>query len=409
MDNMDKYAIEVGRRIRDLRRAAHLSQEALAAAIGIKQAPLSNLENGKNLPSARVTLALANYFDISLDALMQGNVAAADGDVGILREEECVPYGYSVGRPLACEVRSEEPFTYEPFGKIFLNSADAEFWRATSREHIERFREVVPLIESIIRDYLALEDICKVPRYALVPLELGLSLDATGIERFASKVRTIMGVGEVVIFDLLELFENHGLRVVFVNLPKEAFSLSFYDVRNRNVFIIIDAQLNSEKKIFRLLYEFGSILIQRGIAVGGSEHSEAIGEDKLRRLFAANFLMPEAVVRQSVMQVGVARDKWTYELLLRLKHRFGVSAESFNYRLLELGLITKALQTQFRATIIGHYAAHNYAEPGDSRRILSPNGRLGDLLHVALHQHDYHNNEVIEIQRRLQAQGIVTL
>lgn len=239
MSEQTNLAVAVGMRIRNLRRAAHLSQEVLAAAIGIQQAPLSNLENGKNLPSTRVALALANYFGISLDTLMYGQRAAATADSVASLHDEYVPYGYSVGRPLACEVRSESPTTYEPFGKIFLNSADAEFWRATSREHIERFREVAPLIESIIRDYLALEDICKVPRYALVPLELGLSLDATGIERFASKVRTIMGVGEVVIFDLLELFENHGLRVVFANLPREALSLSFYDVRNRNVFIII--------------------------------------------------------------------------------------------------------------------------------------------------------------------------
>jgi len=89
-------------------------------------------------------------------------------------------------------------------------------------------------------------------------------------------------------------------------------------------------------------------------------------------------------VRNSVSQIGVHPDEWDLELLLRLKHRFGVSAEAFNYRLLELGLITGKRQGELRKVIQAHYAAHAFAEPGSSRRILSPNGRLGDLLHTAL-------------------------
>lgn len=39
------------------------------------------------------------------------------------------------------------------------------------------------------------------------------------------------------------------------------------------------------------------------------------------------------------MLAGVGRDAWDFGMLLRLKHCFGVSAQAFNYRLLELGLI----------------------------------------------------------------------
>ncbi|MDD2456512.1 MAG: hypothetical protein PHE10_09320, partial [Kiritimatiellae bacterium] len=76
------------------------------------------------------------------------------------------------------------------------------------------------------------------------------------------------------------------------------------------------------------------------------------------------------------------------EMLLRLKHRFGVSAEAFNYRLHELGLIKAERQGELRAAIRRHYETHSFAELGDSRRILSPNGRLGDLLHIALRRGD---------------------
>ena len=61
---------KIGDRIRDLRRSAHLSQAELAQHLGIQQGPISNLENGKHMPSARVLIALATFFEVSIDALL---------------------------------------------------------------------------------------------------------------------------------------------------------------------------------------------------------------------------------------------------------------------------------------------------------------------------------------------------
>ena len=99
-------------------------------------------------------------------------------------------------------------------------------------------------------------------------------------------------------------------------------------------------------------------------------------------------------------QLGLGRDDWTYDLLLRIKHRFGVSAQAFLFRLVELGLITDALAVSFRARIERHYSATSYAEPDSTRRILSPNGRLGDLLLAAWRNPDA-RKETLEIDTRL--------
>ena len=50
------------------------------------------------------------------------------------------------------------------------------------------------------------------------------------------------------------------------------------------------------------------------------------------------------------------------------------------------------------ARIDGFYAVNGYVEPGESRRLLSPNGRLGDLLHTALNRGE---PEAGEIAKRL--------
>ena len=69
----------------------------------------------------------------------------------------------------------------------------------------------------------------------------------------------------------------------------------------------------------------------------------------------------------------------------------------------ELGVITPRFPDGLRASIKSHYDAHAFAEPGQSRRILSPNGRLGDLLHTALLRNE---REAREISARLKKLAI---
>ena len=80
-----------------------------------------------------------------------------------------------------------------------------------------------------------------------------------------------------------------------------------------------------------------------------------------------------------VLRSGIANAVWAYELLLRIKHRFGVSAESFVIRLEELDPIASELAVDFKRRIREHYAETGFKEPDSSSRIFSPNGRLGDL------------------------------
>lgn len=352
--------LAVGQNIRNLRRRAHLSQGELARRLGMRQGPVSNLEQGKNFPSAQVLLRLAAILNVTTDRILQpGHYTDAAPDTETI----------SPGSALLPVARKTDPrglVPTSPAARAQAASSDAD------------------AVESVVRDYLALEDICQVPRQARVPLQLAFDTASSGVARLAGQMRALFGIGDAVVFDPLELCENHGLRIVFMPLAAKS-SLSYYDVPNGNVFILIGAGLNPEKQLFALAYELGRILLYTRSSYLG-EHPLAHEEKthKTARVFAASFLMPESAVRTSVGQTGVRPEEWDFELLLRLKHRFGVSAETFNYRLLELGLIAPKRQAELRAAIKAHYEAHAFAEPGKSRRILTPNGRLGDLLHTAL-------------------------
>lgn len=376
--------LKTGQVIRLLRRRAHLSQGKLAEMLGIRQGPLSNLERGKHLPSTPVLAKLAEIFDVSLESLLWPDMVSAPDAQTVVRE------------PLTdLLLKTETDLIYGLVPERAFQFSQDCF--ATSPVAARPGETIARKVEAGVADILALEDICRVPRHARIPLRMSFLAAEDDMRRLAIQLRNIMGVSETVVFDYLELFENHGLRVFFMELSGVAHSLSYFDVRYGNVCIFIESEINPERQIFSLAYELGRILLfaSRNDIPSLEEAKKSEDElNKLARVFASEFLMPANVVRNTVLQVGVHPGEWDYALLLRLKHRFGVSAEAFNYRLLELNLITPELQAEFRDIIKTHYATHIFAEPGSSRRILSPNGRLGDLLHLALARQDKESQEI---------------
>ncbi|MBW1725176.1 MAG: DNA-binding protein, partial [Deltaproteobacteria bacterium] len=98
--------------------------------------------------------------------------------------------------------------------------------------------------------------------------------------------------------------------------------------------------------------------------------------------------------------LGIREKRWSYELLLRIKHRFGVSAEAFLYRLDELDLIDPVLVEPLKEKIHKYYGKTDFGEPDLSRRLLTPNGRLWDLVLTGKEVEDG-RNEVMDIERIL--------
>ncbi len=377
----------IGRRIRDLRRQHNLTQAELAVKVGIRTGPLNTLERGHHLPSVPVLCKLAEVLHTDVNHLLNDSVQS------YVVREDAAEYGSD-----AC--RSEHPLT--------ARASDYEVVQARiirlEPENTKLSDKTIRVIDSVINAFLALEDIAGVQKQAAIPLALKLPSTQGGLQRFTARVRGLLGISDAVIFDHLELFENSGLRVVFLPLPDKVGSVACYDRQCANAFFLIAEGITVERQLFLLCYELGRIYLNNGglaekAMIGGLD-----GEHAARR-FAAFFLMPEEAVSASVRQVGVTPSQWTWELLLRLKHRFGVSAEAFLYRLGELELITPAALKDLKTRIKVHYAACGNTEPDASRRLLTPNGRLGDLLLVAA-QKPAATDELKQIRAILKQAGV---
>ncbi len=362
--------MQVGANIRAIRLRAHLSQAELALQMGMRPGPLNCIEKGRNLPGARVLAALSKILAVPVDAFFALPYDANNPIAGIVRED-AVPYMVANEKhwqgPCALPARTADELVSLPPGLCGMASELADA-------------------------FLALEDMCGAVKSAELPLGLAADRTEEGLQRLCGQVRRLLGVSEAVIFDYLELFENVGLRIIFCRLPSGVESISCHDLKNANAFFFLDdVSLNAERQLFLLAYELGRLYMHAPAyyqhlprpQVGKDRRGKLFTEERAARRFAGLFLMPETAVCATVRQLGVRPDEWTLELLYRIKHRFGVSAEAFLIRLLELRLIAPRLEKDLHDAIRKYYAAHDNHEPGASRRVLTPNGRIWDLVLTA--------------------------
>lgn len=66
--------MELGRNINELRRKQGITQEELAAELGVTAAAVSKWEKGYTLPDVLMVCALADFFQVTTDALLGRNV-----------------------------------------------------------------------------------------------------------------------------------------------------------------------------------------------------------------------------------------------------------------------------------------------------------------------------------------------
>lgn len=66
---MEHISFQIGERIREMRKAKGLTQETLAQATGVSIQAVSKWETGQSLPDVTLLPAIADYFNISMDAL----------------------------------------------------------------------------------------------------------------------------------------------------------------------------------------------------------------------------------------------------------------------------------------------------------------------------------------------------
>ncbi len=374
-------ALRVGLAIRRLRKQRRMKQAELAGLVDMQPAQLCNSEKGNNLPSIKTLRRICDALGVTVNDLVYPK-AFLERTRGTSLADGIPNLAKSGDSSTAVSEENEIGYMMSPSDKLYAELKTKGIARCTHSLHdgVAINERIIAMLQSRITDYMVLENMCGVCKHATIPLNTPFTVDNDGAEQLASRVRMHCGIGSAIVFDYVEMLENNGLRILFSTLPAEVQSISFYDAANINAFIVIEESLNEEKQLFNLMVELAKIYL-----FTRNENAVVHDTDATRHFakrFAAEMLMPREAVKTSIAQIGILPDQWNYEMVLRIKARFGVSAEAFAYRLEELNLLPKdgKLLETLVTQIQNHYAKTQYAEPGINSRKTTKNARFNDLL-----------------------------
>ena len=341
---------KIGTLIRAWRQKRNLIQKELAGAVGMNSTQMWSIENDRNSPSIRTVARIADALHITLPELL-----SPPPEDGLPSPPVTQPQNFKV---------------------LQVNKTDLVQILRTDSNHTLDQTSIARLGQKLTQA-VDLENQHQVEVPTDLPLAFPFSHSESGAAQLARAVRAHLDVGSAIIHDVRILFETHGVRILEVSLPKKMEAATFYNPVRRNFTVFLSPSLANKpwRRDFTFLSEIG-----RAFLFADNNHSTYRETNRSRhfaRHFAATFLQPEQAVRSAVYSLRVQPNDWTYELLLRLKNRFGVSAETFNIRLKELCLISHQKHKTFAKTIKDYYAATDHAEPQPSPKL--PQNRIGDL------------------------------
>lgn len=69
-------SIQIGKRVRELRKQRGATQSEIGAAVGVERATITGIETGAAMPGRETMTALAKLFGVSLDYIESGTTAA---------------------------------------------------------------------------------------------------------------------------------------------------------------------------------------------------------------------------------------------------------------------------------------------------------------------------------------------
>lgn len=111
--------MNIGNKIRELRKQRGITQEQLAESIGISFQAVSKWENNIALPDITLVPVLASYFGVSMDELFDFNLKEIEHAVRIITEKA---YQYRENNPAESRRILEEGLKKYPENDILLNN-----------------------------------------------------------------------------------------------------------------------------------------------------------------------------------------------------------------------------------------------------------------------------------------------
>jgi transcriptional regulator with XRE-family HTH domain len=281
----------VGERLKAARAAAGLSMRELAKKADISPMAVSKYERGLDIPGSAVLLRMAKALGIKAEYLLRPNRVAAVTPA--FRRRASLPK------------KQEEAII------------------ARVQDWLERYSEIEEILGQEVQFRLPAEFSGRIEKQE-------------DTEAAAQKLRRVWRLGEGPIENVVDLLEDHGIKVGTVDGHDDFDALTFWSDKNRPV-IITKSGITGDRQRLCLVHELAHLVLNV---------NHDLDEEKVATRFAAAFLAPEPAVR---FELGSSRKVINTRELYFLKLKYGLSMQGWIYRAKDAGVISEpAAVTMFR-------------------------------------------------------------
>ena len=133
--------VQLGNKIRELRKAKNISQEVLAQYLGVSFQAVSKWENDMAMPDVAMIPVIAYFFGVSTDELFDYNRLEAEQNIESICREA---YKYRESNPAKSEAMLREGLKQYPGNEIILNNL------LYTMKATERSEEMITICKSLI-------------------------------------------------------------------------------------------------------------------------------------------------------------------------------------------------------------------------------------------------------------------
>lgn len=314
LDTIDPAAI--GERLADARRARRLTQQEVAAALGLARTTVVAMEKGDRRPRAPELVRLAQLY----------------------------------GRPVGDFVRPRPERPSESFVVQFRAACGPTdvVPEAEQEADVRRF-------QALCEAYVELERLvaAPLPRRYPNPYDISGTPPERAADEVASSERLRLGLGDGPIGDPWSLLEaDVGLRIFAFRFESRRIAGMFLYGEALGGCIAVNGNHPEEKRRLTLLHDYAHFLTDRyrpDIAVLQNARRAPEGE-RFAEAFARFFLLPTAGLTRRFQAMRRSKEgPVTPADLLALAHLFGVSFQALVWRLEELKLLPAGTWDKLRA------------------------------------------------------------
>ncbi len=275
--------MSIGERIKMARMSAGLSQRSLAKEVGLSAMAISKYETGDIVPRSGFLLKLSTVLNVHPEYFFR-----------------------------SISVDLSEP---QYRCRKTLNKKDQRAIHGKTQEWLERYLE----IELITGEEKSLN----LPSKKLCRISI-----IEDVEDVSQNVREEWNLGTDPIENVMDVLEQHGIKVGVIEATNEFDALTFY-YNNKTPVIAINKNFPGDRQRYNLAHELGHLLLQ---------FEADVDEEKAAHRFAGAFLVPKEM---AYLELGEHRKSLDFKELYLLKQKYGLSMSAWIYRAKDLHIISE--------------------------------------------------------------------